>query len=124
MSAFISLTYEKYQQNFGSEFGKLITQTFYDEPSMHHADRMWTPEFNANFEKRYGYSPMKYYPALWYTLGLRPPRPATLFSGSAPNSTPTTSSSAWMIGASPTISNSAATSIRKSRSTPHRSTAT
>jgi hypothetical protein len=69
MNAFISLTYEKYQQNFGSEFGKLITQTFYDEPSMHHADRMWTPEFNANFEKRYGYSPMKYYPALWYDIG-------------------------------------------------------
>ena len=69
MSAFISLTYEKYAQNFGDEFGKLITQTFYDEPSMHHADRMWTPDFNANFEKRYGYSPMKYYPALWYNIG-------------------------------------------------------
>jgi hypothetical protein len=69
MSVFISMTYEKYQQNFGSEFGKLITQTFYDEPSMHHADRMWTPAFNANFQKRYGYSPMKYYPALWYDIG-------------------------------------------------------
>ena len=69
MSAFISLTYDKYAQNFGNEFGKLITQTFYDEPSMHHADRMWTPEFNAGFQKRYGYSPMKYYPALWYDIG-------------------------------------------------------
>jgi hypothetical protein len=69
MNAFISMTYEKYAQNFGNEFGKLITQTFYDEPSMHHADRMWTPEFNANFQKRYGYSPMKYYPALWYDIG-------------------------------------------------------
>jgi hypothetical protein len=69
MSVFISMTYEKYQQNFGGEFGKLIKETFYDEPSMHHADRMWTPGFNANFEKRYGYSPMKYYPALWYDIG-------------------------------------------------------
>jgi alpha-L-rhamnosidase len=69
MSAFISLTYEKYAQNFGGEFGKLITQTFYDEPSMHHADRMWTPGFNAEFQKRFGYSPMKYYPALWYDIG-------------------------------------------------------
>jgi hypothetical protein len=69
MSSFIAMTYEKYQQNFGNEFGKLITQTFYDEPSMHHADRMWTPEFNAGFQKRYGYSPMKYYPALWYDIG-------------------------------------------------------
>jgi hypothetical protein len=30
---------------------------------------MWTPEFNAGFEKRYGYNPMKYYPALWYDIG-------------------------------------------------------
>ncbi|HEV2445791.1 MAG TPA: glycosyl hydrolase, partial [Candidatus Sulfopaludibacter sp.] len=69
MSVFISMTYEKYLKNFGGEFGKLIKQTFYDEPSMHHADRMWTPEFNANFQKQYGYSPMKYYPALWYDIG-------------------------------------------------------
>jgi hypothetical protein len=69
MDAFIAMTYEKYQSNFGNYFGSLIKQTFYDEPSMHHADRMWTPGFNAAFEKRYGYSPMKYYPALWYDIG-------------------------------------------------------
>src|ERR1017187_2031697 len=38
MSTFISMTYQKYQDNFGSYFGNLIKQTFYDEPSMHHAD--------------------------------------------------------------------------------------
>jgi hypothetical protein len=69
MTAFMSLTYEKYFSHFGSYFGNLITQTFYDEPSMHHADRMWTLGFNAAFEKQYGYSPMKYYPALWYDIG-------------------------------------------------------
>jgi hypothetical protein len=69
MTAFISLTYDKYQANFGDEFGKLIKQTFYDEPSMHHADRMWTPDFNADFQKQYGYSPMKYYPAMWFDIG-------------------------------------------------------
>jgi hypothetical protein len=69
MTAFISLTYDKYQENFGGEFGNLIQQTFYDEPSMHHTDRMWTPDFNAEFQKAYGYSPMKYYPALWYDIG-------------------------------------------------------
>ena len=47
MSTFISMTYQKYQDNFGSYFGNLIKQTFYDEPSMHHADRMWTPNFNT-----------------------------------------------------------------------------
>ena len=65
----MSLTYDRYNQYLGKYFGNLITQTFYDEPSMHHADRMWTPDFNAAFQKRYGYSPMKYYPALWYDIG-------------------------------------------------------
>jgi hypothetical protein len=69
MTAYISLTYDRYNQYLGKYFGNLITQTFYDEPSMHHADRMWTPDFNAAFQKRYGYSPMKYYPALWYDIG-------------------------------------------------------
>jgi hypothetical protein len=69
MTQFIAMTYDKYQANFGNYFGNLIKQTFYDEPSMHHADRMWTPGFNAAFEKRFGYSPMKYYPALWYDIG-------------------------------------------------------
>ena len=71
MSLFISMTYEKYAENFGNYFGNLIKQTFYDEPSMHHADRMWTPAFNASFQNRYGYSPLKYYPALWYDIGPR-----------------------------------------------------
>ena len=30
---------------------------------------MWTPEFNAEFQKRHGYSPMTNYPALWYDIG-------------------------------------------------------
>ena len=104
MSDFISMTYQKYQDNFGSYFGNLIKQTFYDEPSMHHADRMWTPNFNAEFQKKYGYSPMKYYPALWYDIGpqtaaarnraVRVPRRAvsarTSSSGSTTGAPPTT----------------------------------
>jgi len=36
---------------------------------MHPMDgRMWTGSFNQGFEKKYGYSPMKYYPALWYDI--------------------------------------------------------
>jgi hypothetical protein len=69
VDAFISLTYQQYQENFGKYFGNLITQTFYDEPSMHHQDRLWTPGFNAAFQKKFGYSPMKDYPALWYDIG-------------------------------------------------------
>jgi hypothetical protein len=51
MTAFISLTYDKYQENFGSEFGKLITQTFYDEPSMHHAESHVDAGFQRGFPK-------------------------------------------------------------------------
>jgi hypothetical protein len=69
MDAFVSMTYGKYEEDFGSYFGNLITQTFYDEPSMHHQDRMWTPRFNEAFQKKFGFSPMKYYPALWYDIG-------------------------------------------------------
>jgi hypothetical protein len=36
---------------------------------MHHQDRMWTAGFNAAFQKKYGFSPMKYYPALWHDIG-------------------------------------------------------
>jgi hypothetical protein len=44
--------------------------TFYDEPCMHMTNgRMWTPGFNAAFQKKYGFSPMKYYPALFYDIG-------------------------------------------------------
>ena len=69
MTAYISLTYDRYNRYLGKYFGNIITQTFYDEPSMHHSNRLWTPDFNAAFQKRYGYSPMKYYPALWYDIG-------------------------------------------------------
>ncbi len=69
VDVFISMTYEKYRENFGEYFGNLIRQTFYDEPSMHHTDRMWTPDFNVNFQRQYGFSPMRYYPALWYDIG-------------------------------------------------------
>jgi alpha-L-rhamnosidase len=69
VDAYISLTYQQYEKNFGQYFGNLITQTFYDEPSMHHQDRMWTPGFNAAFQQKYGFPPMKFYPALWYDIG-------------------------------------------------------
>ncbi len=69
VDAYLSMTYRQYEKNFGQYFGSLITQTFYDEPSMHQQDRMWTAEFNVKFEQKYGFSPMKYYPALWYDIG-------------------------------------------------------
>lgn len=70
MDAFISMTYQKVYDHVGEFFGKQIKFSFWDEPAMHPIDgRMWTPSFNKSFEKVYGFSPMKYYPALWYNIG-------------------------------------------------------
>ncbi len=67
---FIEITYDKYYANFKEYFGKVIKMTFYDEPALHHVSgRTWTPGFNQGFQKKYGYSAMKYYPALWYDIG-------------------------------------------------------
>jgi len=70
VDAFISLSYQKHFDHIGEFFGKEIKFSFWDEPAMHPVDgRMWTASFNQGFEKKYGYSPMKYYPALWYDIG-------------------------------------------------------
>ncbi len=71
VSELISIMYDKYYENLKEYFGTMIKQTFFDEPSMHNSvsGRLWTPGFNEGFKKKYGYSPMKYYPALWYDIG-------------------------------------------------------
>ncbi|MBZ5585537.1 MAG: hypothetical protein LAQ30_25730 [Acidobacteriia bacterium] len=67
---FIHITFDAYYDHLKEFFGKPIQMTFYDEPAMHLSDgRMWTPGFNQAFQKKYGYSPMKDYPALWYDIG-------------------------------------------------------
>jgi hypothetical protein len=70
MDAFISLSYERMYKHLGDFFGKEIRFTFWDEPAMHPVGgRMWTASFNRGFEAKHGFSPMKYYPALWYDIG-------------------------------------------------------
>jgi len=70
MNVFLSMSYEKFYAHLKPYFGNVIKMAFFDEPTMHWLDgRMWTPSFNGNFEKKYGYSPMKYYPALWHDIG-------------------------------------------------------
>lgn len=70
MDTFLSMSYEKFYAHLKEYFGSVIKMAFYDEPSMHWLNgRMWTPGFNKKFNVKYGYSPMKYYPALWYDIG-------------------------------------------------------
>jgi hypothetical protein len=67
---FIGMTHEAYYSRFKDYFGTVITGTFFDEPSMFRAKfRMWTDEFNNEFRKKYNFSPVSLYPALWYDIG-------------------------------------------------------
>jgi hypothetical protein len=70
VAKYIALNFEPYYSHLKEYFGSVIKRTIYDEPAMHLSDgRMWTPGYNAEFEKKYRYSPMTYYPALWYYIG-------------------------------------------------------
>ncbi len=67
---FLSISYEKFYQGFGEYFGNVIPMTFYDEPSMHWMDgRIWSSTLNERYLEKYGESPIKYYPSLWYDIG-------------------------------------------------------
>jgi len=68
---FIELTYEKYYKAFPEHFGSTIDYAFYDEPCLRWVEgaRTWTGDFNAKFMAKYGYSPVIYYPALWFDIG-------------------------------------------------------
>lgn len=67
---FIEMTHEAYYKHFKKYFGNVITGTFFDEPTMYRAKgRMWTNLFNEKFQKKFGFDPSVYYPALWYDIG-------------------------------------------------------
>ena len=70
VAKYIEMNFDPYYTHLKEYFGTVIKRTMYDEPAMHLMDgRMWTPHFNREFEKKYHYSPMIYYPALWYNIG-------------------------------------------------------
>lgn len=74
--AFIEETHEQYYRRFKEHFGKTILGFFVDEPGFYNNfwDRnpssiTWTHDFAQEFERRRGYSPLKWLPALWEDLG-------------------------------------------------------
>jgi hypothetical protein len=70
VAKYIAINFDPYYAHLKEFFGTVIKRTFYDEPSMSYVDgRLWTPNFNREFQKKYGYSPMTNYPALWYDIG-------------------------------------------------------
>jgi hypothetical protein len=68
---FIDLTYKRFYQRLARHFGRTIDSAFYDEPTFWQVQggRMWTESFNRRFQAKHGYSPVPYYPALWYDIG-------------------------------------------------------
>ena len=71
---FVEDTHERYYKHFPEAFGKTITSTFFDEPTLYRAQgRIWTDSFNEKFVERYGFQPDSLYPALWYDLGDQTP---------------------------------------------------
>ncbi len=67
---FFSLTYDAYYTRFAPHFGTTIGMTFFDDVGVRGAERRtWTPAFNEKFEKKYGVSPVAFYPALWHDIG-------------------------------------------------------
>ena len=62
---FVEDTHEQYFKHFPEAFGKTITSTFFDEPTLYRAQgRIWTDSFNEKFVERYGFQPDSLYPAL------------------------------------------------------------
>lgn len=66
---FMSLTYDKYAQQFSSYFGNTIQLTFFDDVGFLRTERTWTNAFNEKFREINGFDPAVYYPALWYNIG-------------------------------------------------------
>lgn len=70
VAKFLTISYDKFYKGFGEYFGNVIPMSFYDEPSLHWLDgRIWSKSLNDLYKKKYGESPIKYYPALWYDIG-------------------------------------------------------
>ena len=79
---FVEDTHGQYYKHFPEAFGKTITSTFFDEPTLYRAQgRIWTDSFNEKFVERYGFQPDSLYPALWYDLGDQTPAARNMLFG-------------------------------------------
>jgi len=69
----ISLTYQKFYDAMPDHYGTTINSEFFDDIQYSYAPPeegvSWTDEFNTAFQAKYGFSPVLYYPALWYDIG-------------------------------------------------------
>ncbi len=67
---FVEMSYQAFADRFASYIGDVVEMTFYDDIQFQAQNRrMWSPDFNAFFEKEYGFDPSLLYPALYYDIG-------------------------------------------------------
>lgn len=66
---YIRTAYEEMWAEFEDEFGKTIISVWLDEPRFDNRYLTWTPDFDARFSKRYGYSIKEKIPSLYYDIG-------------------------------------------------------
>jgi hypothetical protein len=69
---FQKLTYDEYHRRFPEHFGTTIRTNFFDDVTLYLVRpgyRTWTMDYNEKFQRRYGFHPAPYYPALWYNIG-------------------------------------------------------
>jgi len=66
---YIPLTYGEYFKRFPEYFGSTIKRNFFDDVGYVFKPRPWTPGLGEKFQKKYGYSPVPLYPALWHDIG-------------------------------------------------------
>ncbi len=67
---FLEITLNRYQREFGSEFGKRIPGIFADEPRLGYVGEChWTDDLPEVFEKKWGYSLIEHLPCLVRPIG-------------------------------------------------------
>ena len=66
---YIRTSYEEMWSGFEEDFGKTVVSVWLDEPRFDNRYLTWTPDFDARFSKRYGYSIQENIPSLYYDIG-------------------------------------------------------
>ena len=67
---FVEMSYKSFTDRFLSYLGSVVHMTVYDDIQyIAQNRRMWTPDFNAYFEREFGFDPAPIYPALYYDVG-------------------------------------------------------
>lgn len=66
---YIRTAYEEMWAGFTEDFGKTVISFWLDEPRFDNRYLTWSPDLDAKFTAKYGYSIKKYIPSLYFEVG-------------------------------------------------------